>query len=65
MAAHFVEANHPIASLKYIGIEKVSLPRRGGNLENLLSRREYFYIHYLNTLAPNGLNVDYDLKCFL
>lgn len=62
VAAHFIEGNRPISSLKYM--EKVSLPRRCGNLDHLL-RREHFHIHYLNTLTQNSLNVEYDLKCFL
>lgn len=65
VAAHFVEAGHSVSALKYIGIEKVSLPRRGGNLERLLSQRENYYIHFLRTLAPFGLNVEFELKCFL
>uniref|UniRef100_A0A4W5LKS7 Protein zwilch n=1 Tax=Hucho hucho TaxID=62062 RepID=A0A4W5LKS7_9TELE len=28
VAAHFVEANHPVSSLRYTGIEHVALPRR-------------------------------------
>ena len=65
VAAHFVEFNHPISSLRYIGIEKVSLPPRGGDLENLLSKREHYWIYHLKTLTPHGLNVEYDLRCFL
>ncbi len=65
VAAHFVESNHPITSLTHRGIEKVSLHRRGGKLDNLLSRRENFYIHYFRTLLPHGLHVEFDLKCFL
>lgn len=33
VAAHFVEFNHPIDSLRCIGSEKVSLPPRGDNLD--------------------------------
>ena len=65
VAAHFAEANHPISSFRYIGIEHVTLPPRGGNLDLLLSRREHFWISYLKTLAPHGLNLDYDLRCYL
>lgn len=65
VAAHFVEAGHSVSALRYIGIEKVSLPRRGGNLERLLSQRENYYIHSLKTLVPFGLNVEFELKCFL
>ncbi|KAL2102084.1 hypothetical protein ACEWY4_003845 [Coilia grayii] len=65
VAAHFVEAGHSVSALRYIGIEKVSLPRRGGNLARLLSQRENYYIHFLRTLTPFGLNVEFELKCFL
>ena len=65
VAAHFVEANHPVSSLHYIGIEKVSVPRRGGEIEQILLKREAFWIQSLKTLSPFGLNVDFDLKSFL
>ncbi|KAJ0063651.1 hypothetical protein NL108_004773 [Boleophthalmus pectinirostris] len=65
VAAHFVDFNHPISSLRYIGIEHVELPPRGGNLEMLLSKREHFWIHHLKTFTPHGLNIEFDLRCFL
>ena len=58
VVAHFLEENHSILSLHYIGIEHVTLPRRGGDLDNVLFKREA-------ALAPFGLNVDFDLKPFL
>uniref|UniRef100_A0A4W5PKF4 pyrroline-5-carboxylate reductase n=1 Tax=Hucho hucho TaxID=62062 RepID=A0A4W5PKF4_9TELE len=67
IAAHFVEANHPVSSLRYTGIEHVALPRRGGNIEILLLQREAYWIFYLKTLTPKGLNIDFDLSfssCF-
>ena len=36
VADHFLEANHLISSLRYIGIEHITLPRRGGDLDHLL-----------------------------
>ncbi|CAB1320281.1 unnamed protein product, partial [Coregonus sp. 'balchen'] len=53
VAAHFVEANHPISSLKYTGIEHVALPKRGGNIDILLLQREAYWISYLKTLTPS------------
>ena len=44
VAAHFAEANHPVSSLRYIGIEKVNVPRRGGDIEKLLLKREASWI---------------------
>ena len=41
----------------------VTLPRRGGDLDNLLLKREAAWIFNLKTLAPFGLNVDFDLSC--
>ena len=64
VAAHLLEANHSISSLHYIGIEHVTLPRRGVDLDNLLLKREAAWIFNLRTLAPFGLNVDFDLKPF-
>jgi hypothetical protein len=51
------EANHPISSLKYTGIEHVTLQRRGGNMEILLL--------LLLLPTPSGLNIDLDLRPFL
>ena len=65
VAAHFLEAGHAISSLRYIGIEHVTLPRRGGDLDNLLLKREAAWNFNLKFFAPFGLNVDFDLKPFL
>ncbi len=65
VAAHFAEAAHSTSSLRYIGIEKVAHLRRGGDFNKLLLKREAFWIYSLNTLAPNGLKIDFDLRHFL
>ena len=65
VAAHLVESNHPISSLKYTGIEHIALPRTGGNIEILLLQREAYWISCLKTLTPSGLNIDFDLRLFL
>ncbi len=62
VAAHFVEADFPISSLRHIGIKKVTLSPRGGDLEVLLSRREHYWIHRVTTLSPHGLNIEYDMR---
>lgn len=40
LAVHFVEHMNSTASLRYIVIEKVSLPRRGGDLDQPLLREK-------------------------
>ena len=65
VAMHFKLAQHPVSSLRYIGIEHVTLPRRGGDIDNLLLRRELWWIEYLGSMAPRGMNIDYDIRPFL
>ncbi len=65
LAVHFLDFNHPITSLRYTGIMKISSLRRGGDLDQILFKKEAFWIHKLKMLTPYGLNVDFDLSCFL
>ncbi|CAH2329928.1 Hypothetical predicted protein, partial [Pelobates cultripes] len=45
-----------------VGIEKVSLDARGGDLVLKLRQREGFWIHTLKTMQPEGMNVDFDMQ---
>ena len=65
VAKHFCELNHPVASLRYTGIELITPQRRKGDLERRLRQRELFWIYTLRTKAPNGLNEDFSIKPFL
>ncbi|KAL7370285.1 hypothetical protein ABVT39_024899 [Epinephelus coioides] len=66
IAKHYAEANHGSpSSLRFCGIEKITIPTRGGDVLKKLAQREMFWIYILNTMAPNGLNDDFSLKCFL
>ena len=66
IAKHYAQANHGSpSSLRFYGIEQVTMPTRGGDILKKLSQREMFWIYTLNTMTPNGLNDDYSLKCFL
>lgn len=61
----YAEANHSSASsVKFCGIEKVTMPPRGGDVLKKLAQREMYWLYTLNTMTPNGLNDD-SLKCFL
>lgn len=66
MAKHYVEAGHGSpASLRFIGLERVSISIRGGDLLKALAQREMFWIYTLNSMVPIGLNDDFSFKCFL
>ena len=51
--------------LKFWGIEKVSKHWRGGHFIRQLSRRESYWIYELKVASPRGLNVEFDLNCFI
>ncbi len=61
----FREANHPVASLRHIGIEHVKALRRGGDVVTLLLKRESFYIFTRQTLTLGGLDYQYDIQHFV
>lgn len=48
-----------------MGTQTATFPRRGSEFDNLLLKLEDFWIYFLNTLVPHGLNIDLDLKPFL
>ena len=56
VAAHFKQAGHSVSALRYVGVEYVSRPPRGGDHGKRLRQRETFWIYYLNQMSPNGLN---------
>lgn len=65
VAVHFNDKGHDIATLRFCGIERVDLPRRGGDHDLLLRRREAYWIFTLETLMPRGLNDEFNLNIML
>lgn len=65
VAAHFKRAGHNVSALRYVGVEFVTSPPRGGDHGKRLLQRETYWIHALNTMSPNGLNEEFDIKPFL
>ena len=65
VARHFNSLNHSLSDLHYMGIETVNMPRRGGDRDKILLQRETYWIHYLDTLIPKGLNEEILFSCFL
>ncbi|CAN2390837.1 hypothetical protein PRIEUP_LOCUS874, partial [Pristimantis euphronides] len=51
--------------LKFLALELVEPPSRGGDWNNKLLRRELFWIYTLHTLSPAGLNDQSNFTCFI
>lgn len=49
VAVHVNLFKHNPSTLRYIGMEAVKTPRRGGDINNIFLKREAFYIFNLNT----------------
>ncbi|CAH2324816.1 Hypothetical predicted protein [Pelobates cultripes] len=65
VAKHFLEFNHPLPTMKFLAIDHIPQPLRGGDRKKLLLRRELYWIRTLDTLQPRGLNKKYTLGVFL
>ena len=65
VARHFNEAGHTACDLRFQGIELVKPLKRGGNREKLLLQREAYWIYFLQSEYPKGLNEELLLGCFL
>ena len=63
---HFAEVHHKDPRhLSFWAIDKFKKPWRGAHLVRNISQKESQWIHTLHTLVPDGLNVDFDVNCFL
>ena len=57
--------NRDPSHLKFWGIAPYNRPWRGGHKVRSLSQLESKYIYNMDTFAPRGLNIEFDLNCFL
>lgn len=64
LSTHYKEYQKPEGSSFWV-LEVVRPWWRGENTDLKLSRKEGEWIYKLNTLVPDGLNIDLELKCFL
>ena len=65
LVEHFINKSHSDSELRFWAIELIKPHPRGGDLDRTLLQREARWIDFLGTTAPNGLNEDFDLSCFL
>lgn len=61
VSKHFLDAGHSEKDLKFMLLEHIPLPPRGGDRLAILMKRELWWIFRLNTLKPHGLNVDFKI----
>lgn len=59
VSKHFLDANHSERDLKFMILDHIPVQRTGGDRILRLKKKELMWIHTLNTLNPNGLNVDF------
>lgn len=64
LVAHWLEANHSIAQVKFMVIEKVQ-HIEGIDMNQFLLQKEVFWTKRLGTMVPLGLNDKLDMSCFL
>lgn len=63
VARHCNSVHHKDVSNLFIqGIERIVTPVRGGDMFQLLCKREVYWIFSLNTRIPAGLNFEWDVS---
>ena len=66
VSRHFKQChNNDPRGLKFWAIDKYIPHWRGSHKVRELSKCESRWIHEMATLAPNGLNIEFDLNCFI
>ncbi|OCT76189.1 hypothetical protein XELAEV_18031384mg [Xenopus laevis] len=64
VSRHFKTHGHNSKQLRWLVLQVVKFPMRGGNQDKILLQQEVLWIEKLNTLAPMGLNEDLSYSCF-
>lgn len=66
VSKHFLlHHNKDPTQLRFWGIEPYVRHWRGGHKVRTLSQLESKWIYTLDTFAPRGLNIEFDLNCFI
>ncbi|OCT57179.1 hypothetical protein XELAEV_18003877mg [Xenopus laevis] len=64
MSRHFLLHGHNSNQLRWMVLQVVSEPTRGGDFDRMLLQKEVMWIDKLNSMAPVGLNEDLSYSCF-
>ncbi|OCT76693.1 hypothetical protein XELAEV_18031894mg, partial [Xenopus laevis] len=65
VSRHFNQNRHSMSQLKWLVLDVIQRPRRGGDIKKLLLQREAIWIKKLCALDPLGLNDKWSIACFL
>ncbi|OCT93310.1 hypothetical protein XELAEV_18016377mg [Xenopus laevis] len=65
VSRHCIEVGHSAENLRFWVIQYIPPLKRGGDRVLALKKAEVQWIHRLDSLAPKGLNKDFDLHLFL
>ncbi|OCT92970.1 hypothetical protein XELAEV_18016036mg [Xenopus laevis] len=66
VSKHFLHCNEGhLSFLRIQGIESIIRMTRGGDRLRKLLQNEVKWIFHLNTREPDGLNVKWDVNCFI
>ncbi|OCT84599.1 hypothetical protein XELAEV_18022752mg [Xenopus laevis] len=65
VSRHFYTNKHHVSQLKWLVLEVIESPHRGGDVRKILLQREAIWIKKLNSLTPAGMNDQWSVACFL
>ncbi len=65
VARHFADVDHKLSDMRFLGIQRLTSSRRGGDSNKTLLQCESKWIHHMDCIYPKGLNEELQLSCFL
>ncbi|OCT71891.1 hypothetical protein XELAEV_18034868mg [Xenopus laevis] len=65
VSRHFHIKGHNVSQLKWMTLEQIKMPSRGGDIKKILTQKEAYWIKKINTMAPIGMNDHWSITPFL
>ncbi|OCU01983.1 hypothetical protein XELAEV_18007742mg, partial [Xenopus laevis] len=65
VSRHFYSKGHNVSQLKWMNLEQIKMPNRGGDIKKILTQKEAYWIKKMNTMAPIGMNDYWSITPFL
>ncbi|OCU00394.1 hypothetical protein XELAEV_18006169mg, partial [Xenopus laevis] len=64
VSRHF-HMGHNVSQLKWMVLEQIKMPSRGGDIKKILAQKEAYWIKKMNTMVPIGMNDHWSIIPFL